>query len=232
MASPATIKQRIHILNTIIKPKITYAYYVVPLSKPDIKKLDKVLNKLTKEICNLPNSTTNALTHLSHEDFGMNTTSILPNYIHCIGKQLLNALNDQGQLGQIYQGLTNYIIAKYGGSYHLPRLKYHACVRSLTARTLYLLEREYEIHVQMTTKKFPIKQSAIEHTWLQTEGYALLSQDQKQTTKKYLNKLHMYNITALTQIQNLDTHQILSPKEFKQKFKAAPKLIKEALAQA
>jgi hypothetical protein len=161
----------------------------------------------------------------------MNTTSILPDYIHCIGKQLLNALNDQGQLGQIYQGLTKYISAKYGGSHHLPRLKYQACARSPTARTLYLLEREYEIHVHTTIKDFPIKQSAIELAWLQTAGYALFSQDQKQTTKKYLNKLHTYNITTLAQIQNPDTHHILSPKEFKQKFKVAPKLIKEALAQ-
>jgi hypothetical protein len=34
----------------VIKPGIAYAYYAVPFSKPDIKKIDKILSKLTKEI--------------------------------------------------------------------------------------------------------------------------------------------------------------------------------------
>ena len=37
----------------------------------------------------------------------------------------------------------------------------------------------------------------------------------KASLKKNLNKLRMYNITTLHQIQNPDTLQILSPKEFK-----------------
>ena len=86
MTSPTTIKQKIHILNTVIKLGIAYAYYATSFSKPDIKKLDKILNKLTKEICNLPQSTTNILTHLPNEDFGINTTSLLHEYINYIGE--------------------------------------------------------------------------------------------------------------------------------------------------
>jgi hypothetical protein len=37
-ASPASLKQKIKILNTVIKPRIAYAYYAVPFSKLDIKK--------------------------------------------------------------------------------------------------------------------------------------------------------------------------------------------------
>ena len=168
MTSLATIKQNIHILNTILRPRLAYAYYAIPFSKPHIKKLDKILSKLIEEICYLPNNTTNILTHLSNQDFGKNTTSILPDYINCIDKQLLNALNDQGQLGQIYQGLTKYITSKYGGSHHLPHLKYQACARSPISHTLYLLEREYEIHVHTSIKSFPIKNSTIELGWTQT----------------------------------------------------------------
>ena len=39
MTSPTIINQKIYILNTVIKPRIAYAYYVVPFSKPDIKKI-------------------------------------------------------------------------------------------------------------------------------------------------------------------------------------------------
>ena len=91
-----------HTLKTITKPIITYTYYAVSFSEPNIKILDQKFSKLTREICNLPNSTSNILTHLSNEDFGINTTALILDYIHCIGKQLLN---DQDQLGQIYQGL-------------------------------------------------------------------------------------------------------------------------------
>ena len=60
------------ILNTVLKPKITYTYYTTMFSKPNIKKkLNKILNKLTKEICNTTKSTTNILTHLKNEDLFM-----------------------------------------------------------------------------------------------------------------------------------------------------------------
>jgi hypothetical protein len=62
--SPASLKQKIKILNTVIKPRIAYAYYAVPFSKPDIRKLDKIISKITKETCNIPKSTANILTHL------------------------------------------------------------------------------------------------------------------------------------------------------------------------
>lgn len=92
-----------HILNTIMKPRIVYVYYTSPFSIPNIKKLEKILIKVTKEIINLLKNTTNILAHLSDEDFGINTTSLLPNYANCTGKQLLQAFYDHGQLGIICQ---------------------------------------------------------------------------------------------------------------------------------
>lgn len=64
-------EKQIHILNTLMNPRIAYTYYVVPFSNPNIRKLDKLLSKLTKEICNLPKSTANILTRRSHKDFGI-----------------------------------------------------------------------------------------------------------------------------------------------------------------
>ena len=124
--SPTNLIQKIKILNAVIKPRIAYAYYVVPFSKLHIKKLDKIINKLKKEICHIPKSTANSLSHLPHDNFGMNATSLLPDYIRCIGQQLIQALNNLGQLGTIYQGLAKHRAAKYGGSVHLPKLKQQA----------------------------------------------------------------------------------------------------------
>ena len=63
--SPASLKQKIKILNTVIKSRIAYVYYAVPFSKSDITKLDKIIGKLTKEIYNIPKSSANILTHLT-----------------------------------------------------------------------------------------------------------------------------------------------------------------------
>ena len=230
--SPASLTQKIKILNTVIKPRIAYVYYAIPFSKLDIKKLDKIISKLTKEICKIPKSTANILTHLPHKHFGINVTSLLPDYIRCIGQQLIQALNDPGHLGTIYQGLTKHIAAKYGGARHLPKLKQQACVRSPIARTLFLLEREYEIHVHSTSHIFPINQTALERNWKNNPNYNTLPELAKTNTQKYLDKFYMYGITTLTQIQNPETKSILTPKEFQFIYKYIPKTIKEALQQA
>ena len=52
--SPASLKQKVKILNTVIKSRIAYAYYAVPLFKLDIIKLDKIIGKITKKICKIP----------------------------------------------------------------------------------------------------------------------------------------------------------------------------------
>lgn len=135
----------------IKKPHIACAYYAVPFSKPNVKKLDKILNKLTNKTCNLPKSTAIILTHLSHANFGIDTTSLLPCQLHRATTNI-QALIDQGQLGAIYQGLAKHISAKYDGSQHLPTPQYQTCVRSPIACTIYLLERKYEIFVNMDSK--------------------------------------------------------------------------------
>jgi len=56
------------ILNTVMKSGITYAYYTALFSKSNIKKTNKLLNKQTKEISNIPQSTTNIFIHLKNED--------------------------------------------------------------------------------------------------------------------------------------------------------------------
>lgn len=47
--TPTSIKQEMKNFNIIIKQEISYAYYVIPFSKPYIKKLDKILSKPTKK---------------------------------------------------------------------------------------------------------------------------------------------------------------------------------------
>ena len=73
-------------------------YLRVFFSKPNIMKLDKVISKLTQELCNIHRNTTNILTHLYNKDSGTNVTSLLLDYVPDIDKQLTTILDDLGWL--------------------------------------------------------------------------------------------------------------------------------------
>lgn len=74
---------------------------------------------------------------------------ILPN----MHTKTTKSLNNHGHLGKIYQGLTKYIVIKYGRSLNLPKHTYRECTRSSIARTFFLIEREFES--MWTQKRHP-----------------------------------------------------------------------------
>ena len=61
---PATMKQKIQMVDTVIRAGIAYSFYAVPYSLPAIKKLDKRIIALHKNICGLPKCLSNAVTQL------------------------------------------------------------------------------------------------------------------------------------------------------------------------
>lgn len=127
---PATMQQKINMLDTVIRAGIAYSFYAVPYSLPAIQKLDKKIIATQKTICGLPKCTANIITQLPHDSFGLQAFSLTNAYLTCIGTQLQAALNDPGKLGTIYRGLTQYTLAKYGGAQNIPCLKPTDCYRS------------------------------------------------------------------------------------------------------
>jgi hypothetical protein len=61
-ASPATMKQKIHMTDSVIRAGIAYGFYTVAYSMPTINKLNKILIRLHKSICGMPKSTSNTMT--------------------------------------------------------------------------------------------------------------------------------------------------------------------------
>jgi hypothetical protein len=100
---PATIKQKISMVDTVIRAGIAYSFYAVPYSIPAITKLDKKITGIQKTICGLPKCTVNIITQLPHDLFGLEAFSLKNAYLRCISEQLRNALNDPGRLGIIYK---------------------------------------------------------------------------------------------------------------------------------
>jgi hypothetical protein len=100
-ASPATMKQKIHMTDSVIRTGIAYGSYIVAYSMPTINKLDKILIRLQKSICGMPKSTPDILTQLPQNMFGLEAFSLRNAYLRCISENLRNALNDIGRLGVI-----------------------------------------------------------------------------------------------------------------------------------
>ena len=160
------MKQKINMADTVIRARIAYSFYGVPYSISAIKKLDKKILALHKTICRLPKSTSNTAIQLPHDLFGVAAFSLQNAYLRCIGEQLQNALNDKGKRGKIYYDLTQFILAKFGGSKELTRIKYHHCTRSHITRTLFLLKHEPGVHLKYTIDSFLLNPSPLETTWL------------------------------------------------------------------
>jgi hypothetical protein len=212
--SPAILKQKLKMVDTIIRPGIAYSFYVVPYSMPNITKLDKKIIGLQKTICGLPKSTPNITTKLPHDQYGLDAHSLKTKYLTCIGKQLRNALNDPCKLGIIYKGLTNHILAKYGGAQHLPLLKKEACLHSPTTRTLYLLKHNGQAYIQIDSTSHPYMETPLATIWLQkATNYPTITPN---LNKKYLHQLLLLNITTLEQIILLNRTTIMNEKEFQQ----------------
>jgi hypothetical protein len=164
---------------------------------------------------------------LKHYQFGLNAHSLRTEYLTCIGKQLRNTLNDSGRLGTIYVGLTNHILAKYGGSQHLPLLNKEACLHSPTAKTLYLLKHNGLAHIQTDKVTFPQNDTPLATIWLQeTINHPNLTAN---LNRKYLHQLLLLNITTLEQLTLPNRTTIMNDKEFQQYHKKPMPTIKKAL---
>ena len=86
LQSPTSLKQKLKMVDTVIRPGIAYSFYAVPYSIPTITKLDKKIIGLQKTICGLPKSTPNITTKLPHEQYGLAAHSLKTEYLNCIGK--------------------------------------------------------------------------------------------------------------------------------------------------
>jgi hypothetical protein len=166
LACPATIKQKINIADIVIRAGIAYSFYAGPYSILAIKKLDKKIIALYKTICGLPKNTPNIATQLPHDLFRIEVFSLQNAYLRCIGEHLQNALNDKVRLGKIYYGLRQFILAKFGGSKEITRIKYHHCVRSPITITLFLLNHEAGVHLKSTIDRFLLNPSPLKTAWL------------------------------------------------------------------
>ena len=225
---PATIKQKIKMVDTVIRAEIAYSFYVVPYSLLAIIKLDKKIIAIQKKICGLPKCTPNIVIQLPHDMFGIEVFSLKNAYLRCIGEQFQNALNNKGRLGIIYRGLTHFILAKHGGVENIPRIKYQDCTRSPTTRTLFLIKKARGAHFRSNIDNFPLKATPLEQIWCQLSTIQLPQINPTQTLK-LLHKLLLHNIYEIKHITLSNGINLMTQEDFKKIYTKPTKLIKQAL---
>jgi hypothetical protein len=144
--------------------------------------------------------------------FGLEAFSLRNAYLRCIGEQLQDALNDTGRLGTMYQGLTNYIFTKNGGTQNIPRITKQACVRSPISYILFLLKHVASTHIRNHQANFSLSPTNLEIAWLmQAHSHLTLNIN---LCHHFLRKLLLYYITNLSQITLPNRIHLITPNDF------------------
>ena len=120
-----------------------------------------------------------------------------------------------------------FILAKYGGSKEITRIKYHHCIRSPITRTLFLLKHKAGVHLKSTINNFLLNPSPFEIAWIQEAQ--MIQGLSPNTSLKLLHKLLVHNIITLDQITMPNSTTLMNPNEFKIYHSTPSKFIQSAL---
>ena len=135
-ASQASPRQCWRIIQTCLRPQITYTFGVVPYTMQEIGRLDRTLAGVVRRCCRLPRSMPTASILLSTEKAGMGLISLVVDYATIAAQTLTSAMNDTGRLGLITRALLLHQRKVMGGAPvdELPTglAKNCTCLRKLT----------------------------------------------------------------------------------------------------
>ena len=123
------------LIETCIKPYITYSFATGAYTKNDIARLDSLVTQIAKGAWNLPQAVPNGMVHEDRDMGGLGVTSLLTDYAHCTAALLTQALNDKGRLGAVTRALIPLQVQSAGHELThemASTLRYSRLVRSLT----------------------------------------------------------------------------------------------------
>ena len=100
MESRASPKQKLIMIQTSLKPYVTYSFPLGIQTNKDIKGLDGIISRTAKRALRLP-STPTALVLEQQVVSGTRAQSLLVDYMQLGTAYLVRALNDEGKLGAV-----------------------------------------------------------------------------------------------------------------------------------
>lgn len=110
-AAPA---QKLRIIETCIKPMITYTFHVAPYTHQQLSAIDSIIATAVKQSYGQRKSMPTALVHAPESEYGLNCPSLLVDYMHAHIKNLLQALNDAEPYGIISKAIVKDQMRRVG----------------------------------------------------------------------------------------------------------------------
>ena len=107
LASMASTKQKLRMINQVIRPGITYDLPLAFYNPQDISKMDNKIASLARKTCWLPNSSPTTGILSTQEQGGLGIISLWTDYIQLSTSMITKALNDTGRLGTVTRALLN-----------------------------------------------------------------------------------------------------------------------------
>jgi ribonuclease HI len=100
-ASCLTTRQKVRVINTVIKPKLQYGFYAAPYTPAQLAAMDSLLTRAIKNAYWLKPYVSTAMAHEDVSKGGLGCASVTATYAQVQVKRLTLALNDDGIHGQL-----------------------------------------------------------------------------------------------------------------------------------
>jgi len=107
-SSQASTKQKLRVIETCIRPAITYAMAVAPYTLQEIRCFDRLLTRATKQAHKLSVSMSTAAAHQDIKLGGLGCHSLEVEYHTICTQRLIRGLNDTGPLGVVSRALFQH----------------------------------------------------------------------------------------------------------------------------
>lgn len=115
LRSMASCKQKLRLIDSLLKPYIGYSFCTGAYTTRDIARLDSLVAQVAKQAFYLSPSTPTAMVQEDRTRGGMGVTSLLQTYTAELTKQLVHAVNDTGRLGAVTWALLQRQMKHPGG---------------------------------------------------------------------------------------------------------------------
>eukprot|EP00249_Psilotum_nudum_P025023 c29352_g1_i1 orf=1-1104(-) len=222
----ASIKQKLHMLNTVILPFIEYTYVSSPYSLAQLQNLERKLISLAKRMCHLPISTPNVVIQSPQHSYGAGIEGLLVGYSRTLATELHDNLNDQGRLGRTSRGLLHALIDNIGPLSNPFKLTLPTMHSFPMARTIGIL---HNLGIHVNSPQLESETSLLLwHIW---DKFAISPYNEPNNIRKRetLKPLWNIGINSIIDILNYHKNHLLSINEIYLKFKSRSRQVSDSM---
>jgi exonuclease III/ribonuclease HI len=197
-ASPT---QKVHMINTLVKPQITYPSGIAPYTTAQLKAIDSMLDTAVKKALGQKRSMATALVREDIDAFGLGRPSLMVDYAQANARALTEALNQTGSMATITAALLQAQLDDMGHAQttDLPQLANY----TMRARQLTLMHSIDGMQL--------FKAKCEQFTFRGTELGTLVKVIWPATTEQGRHTLPLAKMHPLLKLGIADIHQLMEP---------------------